>query len=120
MLHVIPRTSISLTLALQARASRRLRDRVGHAQWETATPHAEHHRSRPHAESGSCEDVADKPAYRQVWHRAQLSSARNEKRMLGILPPERYLDWLDAPAEHSQDFMRAYPTQGLQVECNTT
>ena len=67
-----------------------------------------------------CEDVADKPAYRQVWHRAQLSSARNEKRMLGILPPERYLDWLDAPAEHSQDFIRAYPAQGLQVEWNTT
>jgi putative SOS response-associated peptidase YedK len=46
--------------------------------------------------------------------------SHNERRMVVILPPERYQDWLDAPAEHSQDFMRAHPAQGLQVEWSTT
>ncbi len=39
-----------------------------------------------------------------------------EKRMVVILPPERYQDWLDAPADASQDFMRTYPSQALQAQ----
>jgi len=39
----------------------------------------------------------------------------DEKRMVVILPPERYLDWLEAPIEHSMEFMRPYPVEALQA-----
>lgn len=37
----------------------------------------------------------------------------DEKRMLVILPPQRFQDWLEAPVEHSMEFMRAYPAAAL-------
>lgn len=39
----------------------------------------------------------------------------DEKRMVVILPQDRYDDWLNAAPEHSQDFMRQYPAQALQA-----
>ena len=38
----------------------------------------------------------------------------DEKRMVAILPPNQYQDWLEAPVEHSMEFMRAYPADALQ------
>ena len=38
-----------------------------------------------------------------------------EKRMVVILPPEHYQDWLQAPAQDSMDFMQPYPVQGLHA-----
>jgi putative SOS response-associated peptidase YedK len=32
----------------------------------------------------------------------------DEKRMVAILPSDRYQDWLEVSAEHSKEFMRAY------------
>jgi putative SOS response-associated peptidase YedK len=37
----------------------------------------------------------------------------DEKRMVVILPPERYQDWLEAPVERSMEFMLAYPAASL-------
>ena len=39
----------------------------------------------------------------------------DEKRMVVILPDDRYDDWLKAPPEHSQAFMRQYPAQALRA-----
>ena len=39
----------------------------------------------------------------------------DEKRMVVILQPERYQDWLEVSAEHSKEFMRAYPAESLQA-----
>jgi len=39
----------------------------------------------------------------------------DEKRMVAILPSQRYQDWLDAPAEHSMQFMRPFPAEALQA-----
>jgi putative SOS response-associated peptidase YedK len=39
----------------------------------------------------------------------------DEKRMVVVLPPERYQDWLQAPAEHSMDFMRLCTADLLQT-----
>ncbi|SEB26356.1 SOS response-associated peptidase [Variovorax sp. YR216] len=36
-----------------------------------------------------------------------------DKRMVVILPPSRYNDWLDAPAEHSMEFIRQFPAEQL-------
>lgn len=33
--------------------------------------------------------------------------------MVVILPVSRYNDWLDAPAEHSMEFMRQFPAEQL-------
>ena len=38
----------------------------------------------------------------------------DEKRIVVILPPDRYQDWLEAPAECSMAFMRAFPAGELQ------
>ena len=38
-----------------------------------------------------------------------------EKRMVVILPPERYQDWLEVPVERSMEFMLAYPIELLQA-----
>ncbi len=38
-----------------------------------------------------------------------------EKRMVVILPPERYQDWLQAPAQDSMGFMKPYPAQDLHA-----
>jgi putative SOS response-associated peptidase YedK len=39
----------------------------------------------------------------------------DEKRMVVILPPERYQDWLEVPVERSMEFMLAYPAGSLQT-----
>lgn len=39
----------------------------------------------------------------------------DEKRMVVILPPGRFQDWLEAPVEHSMEFMRPYPAEALQA-----
>ena len=39
----------------------------------------------------------------------------DEKRMVVIVPPDRYQDWLEAPVEHSMEFMRPYPGEALQA-----
>jgi len=39
----------------------------------------------------------------------------DEKRMVAILPSERYQDWLEAPVEHSMEFMRPFPAESLQA-----
>jgi putative SOS response-associated peptidase YedK len=40
----------------------------------------------------------------------------DEKRMVVILPPERYQDWLEVPVEHSMAFMKLYAADLLQAE----
>ncbi|OGB35182.1 MAG: hypothetical protein A3F78_03320 [Burkholderiales bacterium RIFCSPLOWO2_12_FULL_61_40] len=40
----------------------------------------------------------------------------DEKRMIVILPPERYGDWLAAPVERSMEFLQPCPAQELQAE----
>ncbi len=40
----------------------------------------------------------------------------DEKRMVVILPEDRYDDWLHADATRSADFLRPYPAQELQAE----
>jgi len=37
----------------------------------------------------------------------------DEKRMVVILQPERYQDWLRAAPEHSKNFLVAYPADAL-------
>ena len=37
----------------------------------------------------------------------------DEKRIIVILPESRYEDWLNAPAEKSQDFIQHYPAEAL-------
>jgi putative SOS response-associated peptidase YedK len=39
----------------------------------------------------------------------------DEKRMVVILPSERYQQWLNAGVEHSMEFMRPYPAASLHV-----
>ncbi len=39
----------------------------------------------------------------------------DEKRMVVIVPPERYQDWLEVPVERSMEFMLAYPDGSLQT-----
>jgi putative SOS response-associated peptidase YedK len=51
---------------------------------------------------------ADDHPLMQRFHRAD-----NEKRMVVVLPESHYLDWLDAPAEHSMEFMKPYPADAL-------
>ena len=38
-----------------------------------------------------------------------------EKRMVVVLPPERYDDWLDAEPRHSRDFLLPFPADGLRA-----
>ena len=45
----------------------------------------------------------------------QFHKPQDEKRMVVILAPERYDDWLDASPAHSMDFMHAVPADALQV-----
>lgn len=37
----------------------------------------------------------------------------DEKRMVVILEPEQFEDWLDAPAQRSVEFLQAFPAEGL-------
>ena len=40
----------------------------------------------------------------------------DEKRMVVILPPDRYQEWLEAPQEQWQDFFALYPANALTAE----
>ena len=40
----------------------------------------------------------------------------DEKRMVVVLPPERYADWLQASLQDSMDFLRPYPAEALKAE----
>jgi len=42
-----------------------------------------------------------------------LHRPNEEKRMVVILPPGAYDDWLDAPAARSQDFLRPFAADRL-------
>ena len=44
----------------------------------------------------------------------------DEKRMVVILPTDRYQDWLQAPAEHSMEFIRPFPADALQAVLPTS
>ena len=39
----------------------------------------------------------------------------DEKRMVVVLEPEQFDDWLQAPASRSMEFLRPFPAVGLQV-----
>ena len=45
----------------------------------------------------------------------QFHKPLDEKRMVVILPPERYVDWLEASAQESWDFLRLYPAEFLKA-----
>jgi putative SOS response-associated peptidase YedK len=45
----------------------------------------------------------------------QFHKSTDEKRMVVILPPERYQDWLEAPAVHSMTFMRPVRADELKA-----
>ena len=45
----------------------------------------------------------------------QFHKPTDEKRMVVILAPERYQDWLEAPAAHSMAFMQHLPEIALQA-----
>lgn len=40
----------------------------------------------------------------------------DEKRMVVILEPEQFADWLQAPVSRSMEFLRPFPAEGLRVE----
>jgi putative SOS response-associated peptidase YedK len=40
----------------------------------------------------------------------------DEKRMVVVLPPERYQDWLQARPDESRDFLRPYPAEALRAQ----
>lgn len=43
----------------------------------------------------------------------QFHKPTGEKRMVVILEPEQFDDWLDAPAQRSREFLQAFPAEGL-------
>ena len=53
---------------------------------------------------------ADEHPLMQMFHKPA-----DEKRMVVILSPATYQDWLEAPAEHSMAYMRPMPAQALQA-----
>ncbi len=54
---------------------------------------------------------ADNHALMRNFHKPQ-----DEKRMIVILPPGRYDDWLQASERDSGDFLQAWPADGLTAE----
>ena len=46
----------------------------------------------------------------------QFHKPEDEKRMVVVVPEDRYDAWLNAPLEASMDFMRAYPAERLLSE----
>ena len=40
----------------------------------------------------------------------------DEKRMVVILPTDRYQDWLQAPTEHSMEFIRPFPADAMHAD----
>jgi putative SOS response-associated peptidase YedK len=57
---------------------------------------------------------ADAHALMRLFHKPG-----DEKRMVVLLPPDRYQDWLDAPAARSLAFMQPYPATSLAVEVDS-
>lgn len=53
---------------------------------------------------------AEGPGLMQLFHKPT-----DEKRMVVILPTERYQDWLGASSEHSMAFMQPMPAESLQA-----
>ena len=56
----------------------------------------------------------DHPLMRE-YHRIDPSrpADKQDKRMVAILPPAQYEEWLDAPPERSMEFIRQYPADRL-------
>ena len=53
---------------------------------------------------------ADEHSLMRLFHKPT-----DEKRMVVILPPQSYQDWLEAPFESSMAFMRAFPAAALKA-----
>ncbi len=45
----------------------------------------------------------------------QFHRPTDEKRMVAILPEAHYADWLNAPAQHSRDWLQLYPAELLEA-----
>jgi putative SOS response-associated peptidase YedK len=54
---------------------------------------------------------ADDNEFMRNFHKPQ-----DEKRMVVILPPAHYGDWLQASASESNNFMKAWPADDLKAE----
>lgn len=52
-----------------------------------------------------------------AWHKGagHFHKPADEKRMVVILPEDRFEDWLCARPEQSMDFMRQFPSGALQA-----
>lgn len=46
----------------------------------------------------------------------QFHKPTDEKRMVVILPPELYRDWLEVPVAKVNEFLRPYPADRLVAE----
>ena len=46
----------------------------------------------------------------------KLHKPEDEKRMIVILPPERYDDWLQSSAKDSGEFLRAWPAEWMAAQ----
>jgi putative SOS response-associated peptidase YedK len=51
---------------------------------------------------------------------SQFHKPADEKRMVVILPRERYSDWLTAVPEHSMALMQPFPSDHLQASAPKT
>lgn len=45
----------------------------------------------------------------------QFHKPTDEKRMVVILEPDQFDDWLDAPAQRSMELLQAFPAEGLET-----
>jgi putative SOS response-associated peptidase YedK len=45
----------------------------------------------------------------------QFHKPADEKRMVVVLPPDRYQDWLEAKPEQSMEFLQMFPAERLRV-----
>ena len=48
----------------------------------------------------------------------QFHRSPDERRMVAILPKAHYADWLNAPAQHSRDWVQLYPAELLVFMTN--
>ena len=46
----------------------------------------------------------------------QFHKPTDEKRMVAILSPERYRDWLEVPVAKASEFLQPYPADRLVAE----
>lgn len=49
----------------------------------------------------------------------QFHKPNDEKRMVVVLPENRYDDWLRATPDQSENFLRLYPADSLKAEAAT-